>query len=391
MKVVSFFLQHLSLEDFALRPQVFASGLAFLLVAPLAAQSIEEAQRSQAAGDWPRAENTWRALARAEPQDYRLWTSLGAALAHQNRFNEALEAYGRAKAIAPRDVQTNFNLGLALFKTGRLPEAVAPLRIASEGMPGNGQMQLLLGMSLYGSSSFREAAAALSRARSLRVPPTPEFRQVLAQCYLRTRDTEAARAELSDLLRIDPESASTHMLLGEAEDASGHSDAAKQQFRLAIAANSALPDLHFGLGYLLWKDRDYEGAEREFREEVRLDGKHAGALTYLGDTLLKRGETSEAARLLERAYALDRRLWLTSLDLGILAADRKDFAAAAHHFSAAATLEPKRAEPHYRLAQVYKAQGQAGRAAEELRKVSDLHKEQEDDLVGKISGPKAAP
>lgn len=358
------------------------------IIAPVSAQSIEQAQRMEASGDWAGAAGAWRFLAETAPGDYRLWTSLGAALAHQDQYAEAIAAYNRAKAIAPRDPLTNFNLGLAYFKTKRLPDAVPPLRIASEAMPDRPQANLLLGMSLYGAGKFREAAEALQRSRAAGGAQTPEFFQVLATCYIKTKQPERARAELSALLKANPDSASTHLLLGEAEDAGGKTDEAKAQFRAAIAADSRFPDAHFGLGYLLWKDREYEAAESEFREEVKLDGTHAQALTYLGDVLLKRGQREEAVKFLTLAQKSNSRVWLTAFDLGIVAADRKEWATARRQFLRAAELEPGRTEPHYRLAQVYKAQGETAKAAEELRKVSTVHRQQEDSLVEKISGPR---
>ena len=323
------------------------------------------------------------------PQDYRLWTSLGVALVHQDRFAEAITAYRKALAIAPRDPQTNFNLGLAYFKSNRLADAIEPLRTAAAVMPTNAQIDLLLGMSLYGTAHFHDSAAALERAKREGQPQTAQLQQVLAQCYIRAKEYEKAKAELTEMLRSNPDSASTHMLLGEAEDASGHSGRAVEEFRAAIAADNRLPNLHFGLGYLLWKDRAYEQAEAEFRKEIALDPKHAQALSYLGDVLLKSGAQSEAESVLRRAVATGSKLWLTQLDLGIIASNKKAWASAATHLQQAAKLAPDRTEPHYRLAQVYKATGDSAKSAAELQKVSTMHRQQEEDLVQKISGPSA--
>lgn len=356
---------------------------------PVTGQSIADAQAKQASGDWLGAAQTWKQLADATPQDYRLWTSQGIALAHEGRFAEAVTAYQKAKAIAPQDPQTNFNLGLAYFKTNRLEEAIAPLKTAGTVLPDPPQVWLLLGMCLYGTGGYQQAAAALEKARAAGQVENAEFKQVLAQCYLRTKQYDAAKTELTDLLRANPNSASTYMFLGEAEDASGHSDRAKEDFRAAITADGRLPDLHFGLGYLWWKDRAYAQAESEFRKELELDSNHERALSYLGDVQLKQGEKQQAAATLKRAAAVGRPDWLTQLNLGILASGSKDWMNAKTHLQRAAELAPQRAEPHYRLAQVYKAAGESAKAAAELRIVSAMHQQQEDDLVEKISGSKA--
>jgi len=46
---------------------------------------------------------TIRILMKTNPKDYRYWTSLGACLAHRNRFDEAIEDYKKALAISPHD------------------------------------------------------------------------------------------------------------------------------------------------------------------------------------------------------------------------------------------------------------------------------------------------
>ena len=49
------------------------------------------------------------------------------------------------------------------------------------------------------------------------------------------------------------------------------------------AQSGAVPDAHFGLGYLLWRDKHYDEAAREFRQELAANPKHHAALAYLGD------------------------------------------------------------------------------------------------------------
>src|SRR5579875_3068244 len=121
------------------------------------AQTPQDAEARQSAGDWVGAEAIWRSLANAHPADYRLWTSLGISLAHQNKFQEAIGAYKKALQVNPNVPQAELNLGLAYFKSGALNKAIAPLQEASKAMPENEQVQLLLGMSFYGSGQYKAA------------------------------------------------------------------------------------------------------------------------------------------------------------------------------------------------------------------------------------------
>jgi tetratricopeptide (TPR) repeat protein len=348
-------------------------------------QSVTQAQELEARGDWHGAEEVWHQLALQSPKDYRLWASLGIALVHQNRFDEAIAAYQKALALNAHDPQTNFNLGLAYFKAGKFLEAVKPLRAAATAS-NTQQVEMLLGMSLFGVGKYQEAATHLEQAGAGQTD-NPELQQVLAECYLYGGEYEKARLQLESLLRRDPDSASVHMFLGEAEDASGHLDRAIEEFRQATAKRP-IPNAHFGLGYLLWKDHQYDEAAGEFRKELATDPNHYQALAYLGDILLKQGDKTEAEKLFKSSIKAHDGFWLTHFDLGVIEAERKEYASAVADLQKASVLDPSRAEPHYRLAQIFKVTGDGTRAQAELKKVSALHRQSEDSLIQKISGSK---
>lgn len=367
----------------------FASLLLSLLCAALlvcsssSAQTPDEAQSFASRGDWIQAETAWRALTRADPNDFRYWTSLGVALAHQEKWNEAFAAYGKARQLAPGDGQTNLNLGLAYFKSGQLSKAVAPFRTAVRAMPQMAQAHLLLGMSLWGTQDFAGAVPSLLQARQLGLDTT-ELNQVLAQCYIQMRQTEQAESELERMLRADPNSASVHFFLGEAEDAAGHSDRAVAEFRQAIVRNPNLPDVHFALGYVFWKDKNLAGAEPEFRNELALAPEHNESRIYLADVLLKTDRKADAAPLLTQANTNSPSGWLLALDRGISYAEAGNTTKAINQLEQAIKLAPNRGEPHYRLGKLYRSVGQEAKAAEQLQIVSRLHKQEEDRLIDKL-------
>jgi tetratricopeptide (TPR) repeat protein len=358
-----------------------ASVLAF----PGFAQSIQQAQEFQARGDWRAAEQTWRALIGQAPQDYRLWTSLGVTLSHQERYPDAITAYQKALTIQPKDPQTELNLGIAYFKAGKLPQAIPPLERAAATLGTNPQIETLLGMSLFGTGKYLDAARYLEEA-SAADPDNLGLQQVLAQSYLYGKQYDKAQSEFERMLIRDPDSPNVHMLLGEAYDANGQLKQAIAEFE-AAARKGNLPNLHFGLGYLLWKDSKYDQAEAEFRTELSSDPRNYQALAYLGDTLMKRGDEEEASRLLRKSIAIHDGIWLTHFHLGVLAQKQKRYEDAVAELQRASALDASRAEPHYRLAQVLKATGKSDAAKLELEKVAKLHQHKDEDLIQKISGP----
>ncbi len=359
--------------------------LALAYVFPVAAQTPSEAIALQEKSDWTGAEAVWRALVKAAPKDYRYWTSLGVCLAHQNRFGEAIEEYKKALAISPRDGQTNFNLGLAYFKLGDLQHAITPLKTAQTAMPqAQEQLSVLLGMSYYGTGKHKDAIPYLEAAGKDK-PDNAELQLVLAKSYLLAKEYDKAKQQFQTMLEHDPNSPQVHMLLGEAYDGLGKRDAAWEEFRTAAQAG-AIPDAHFGLGYMLWRDKHYGEAAGEFRQELATNPKHHTALAYLGDVLLKSGDMAAASKTIHESIAIKDDLWITHYDLGIIAASEKSYVLAVEQFKRALAINNKRPEIHYHLAQAYKAVNKNEEAQKELRIVSSLHAKESEDLVIKVSG-----
>ncbi len=357
------------------------------LVAPFAlvAQSPSEAQAMQSAGDWRGAESIWRALAAQHPKDYRLWTSLGVALAHQSKFKAAIQAYLRAVALSPNAAETNVNLGLAYFKSGQLKEAVPPLQNAAAQLPGNQQVETLLGMSFYGTGKYREALPYLEAAES-KTPDNKELAFVIAQAYLWSGAYEKAKAAFQTMLEQDPDSPQVQMLLGEAYDGLGRTDEAIVAFRKAANQTQAIPDAHFGLGYLLWKTHKYGQAATEFHNELTSDSKSYKALAYLADCEYELGALSESKRDLAQSIAIEDVLWITHFDLGKMEVSEKQYELALQQFRRAIEIDRDRPEAHYRLAHVYQLLGRNAEAHAELQTVMHLHEARSDDLILKISG-----
>lgn len=356
----------------------------FLLLPAMAlAQNPRDAQALEARGDWPGAESQWRALTRSEPDDYRYWTSLGAAIAHQRRYGEAIEAYRKALSLRPHGVEAELNLGIAYFKSGELEKAIPPLRDVVVQSPANTQAGLVLGMSLYGAGKYVEAAPYLERSQAAD-PRNRELALVVAQTHLWAGAYEKAKREFQTMLERDANSPQVHMLLGEVYDGLAKPDEAIAEFRLA-AGSGSVPDAHLALGYMLWKGKQYEEAIPEFEKELAADPRYYKALAYLGDCELAL-ERPAAKSHLQDAASLHDVLWITRFDLGKL--DERDGSpqAAIAQYRRAIELDGTRPEPHYRLAKLLKAQGDDAGARAEFALVERLHARSLNDEVRKFTG-----
>ena len=75
----------------------------------------------------------------------------------------------------------------------------------------------------------------------------------LGQAYLRLKLYDKAAARLEEMIRLTPDSAKAHLLLGEALDNTSEPERAMLELRRAIELDAQLKEAHYALGYSLAK------------------------------------------------------------------------------------------------------------------------------------------
>ena len=338
----------------------------------------------EAAHDLHGAEQAWQRVIATTPDNAEANAHLGLVYALEGNYQQAIPSYRKAVALDPTLPGLQMNLGLALFKTAQLADAVALLQAAATQTPEDPRPKLLLGMALYGTAQYAAAVPFLRTGLQL-TPDNLQLRLTLAQSCLWARDYTCALEQDQLILKADPNSAQADMIAGEALDAKGDVPAAIAQFRAAEAIAPDTPDLHFGLGYLLWKQAQFDEAEREFQAELKLDPNHTQALTYLGDLATKKNDWPAARIALAHAAAQPNAVRLTWLDLGLVDTHDKRNPEAEADFNRAVAMAPEDPDAHYRLARLLQSAGKTGEAQAELAKVRQLHKAKDEVLVQQIT------
>ena len=107
---------------------------------------------------------------------------------------------------------------------------------------------------------------------------------------------------------------------------------------------------------------------------------------YLGDIALREGKRRQARALIEQALHGFPEIRIAHYDLGVLDAEDRDYSHAQAELETAIRLDPSQADAHYRLAEVYRAEGKPQLAAQQIRDVSNIHQQKEQNLLREISG-----
>lgn len=380
-------------------------GVAFLLAAvtfslagslrPAEAQaptaSPAQAQALEQQGKFEDAAHVWQAVVARTPRDAGAWASLGVDLSRIQKYPEAASAYRKALALNPKLPGIQLNLGLAEFKDGRFQSAIAPFRSALADDPSNLQARTLLGLSYYGAKRFADAIPAL-RIASDADPSNLELLRVLAQSCIWAKVSACSLAEFQRILEHDPNSSAAHVLMAEALDGLGRTSDAVAEFQAAINAAPREPNLHFGLGYLHWKLKQYDAAETDFKNELAIDPENAQALAYLGDVAFKKDDRDAALPLLQKALQTRHDLRLAYVDFGAILVEQGKNQEAVVALKRAIALDPAQPDAHYRLGRAYQALGDRAAAQKEFARVQELHDKAEEDVARKMSAaPPALP
>lgn len=333
------------------------------------------------------AESAWKAVLQSHPSDAEAYAHLGFLEARQEHFKEAVPLYRKALASNPNVPGLRLNLGLALFKGGELRQAIevfTPLLKAAPPLsPDAKRLNALLGLAHYGVGEYTAALPYLKKAAA-DDPQNLQFRMLLARGCLSAKQYQCVLDTYREILLLNAESAEADMLAGEALDEMKNTAGAIEQFRAAVKADPREPNVHFGLGYLLWTQNQFDEAAREFEAELVNVPDNAQALAFLADSYMQTGRSEKAMPLIENALKIDPDIERAHLDLGILYADAGRLEEAVREFQEAAKLAPADANPHWRLARLYQSMGKKEEAAIEFQKTSNLHKAEQEAIAAKL-------
>jgi tetratricopeptide (TPR) repeat protein len=332
------------------------------------------------------------AASKANPNDPGPLARLGLLEARRGNYSEAIRYYRQAQALQPAMPGLSLNLGLALFKNGQYKQAIETFTPLLKSQPPTSpdiqRLIVLIGMSHYGLGEYVSAVPYLRQAADHDAQNLPLL-LALAHSCLFSKDYPCVLDSYHKMVAQNAESAEADILVGEALDEMKDTAGATQEFRAAVQTNPKEPNVHFGLGYLLWKQVQYQEAAQQFQAELENTPDHTQALLYLADSYIHLNRAKDAEAILEKLVKSDPALSMGRLDMGIIYADRGETEKALTEFKAAEALKSDDVNIHMRLGRLYRSMGKTAEAQSEFNKASNLNKAENAALVDVMSNPDA--
>jgi tetratricopeptide (TPR) repeat protein len=335
-------------------------------------------------GKTKEAEGAWQTVSKQHPSNPEPYAHIGLLEARQEHYTEAIRSYRKAFALNPAMPSLRLNLGLSLFKAEDYRQAIAMFAPLSKSQPDDERLNVLMGMSHYGLAQFAAASPYLKRATK-GDPQNLTLLLTLAHSCLFSSQYPCVLDSFHQIVALNAESAEADMLVGEALDAMKDPEGAVREFRAAVKANPKEPNVHFGLGYLLWTKGQFPDAAKEFQAEIDNDPHHLQAMLYLADSNMQMNQPDDARPLLEKVAFLNPTNSMAHRDLGIVYADKDLKQEALAEFQKAIKLEPGNVNAHWRLGRLYRSMGLTAEAKVELDKANSLNKAEDARLLKVMS------
>jgi len=387
-------------------------------------------------------------LLKQVPESFEVHELLGLAYSAQSQDASANAHLEKAVRLNPNSAPARTNLAANLVRLGKLDRAGEQFKKAADLAPQIFDTNHNLAEFYVQSKKIADAVPYLERAQ--RIDPTSyDNGYDLSLAYLLLGRFPEARQQIQQLLKLK-DSAELHNLLGEVEEKDGKFVQAANEYELAAHADPsesnlfdwasellihrtlgpaievfqdavqrypASPRLAIGLGMALYAHGNYDDAVKSLlraadlnpsdpscylflsrasdsspsqaddviqrlRRFSELQPRNARALYYYAMSLWKGKRAQDSSldlhqieSLLKKSVDLDPKLAEAHLQLGNLYSDQSEYAAAIPEYVRALELSPDLGDAHYRLGQAYVRTGKKDAAQEQFQVSRKINEE----------------
>jgi tetratricopeptide (TPR) repeat protein len=264
-------------------------------------------------------ETLWNDTLAKNPNAWMAHNNLGAVLADQGRFSEAIVEYRTSLRINPDNVEAYNNLGTALVRLGRVPEAIGYWEQALRIKPDYAEAHNNLGIALAQVGRVKEAIGHWERALQIK-PDLVEAHNDLGTALMQAGKLEDAIGHYEQALRVTPDFADAHCNLGIALLRQGKVPEAMEHWEQALRLKPDYAEAHYNLGIALGQAGRLDEAIGHYEQALQLKPDYADAHYRLALALKGRGRFEAAIAHYQKVLELEPRPMLAQNALAWLLA-----------------------------------------------------------------------
>jgi tetratricopeptide (TPR) repeat protein len=164
------------------------------------------------ANDFAGAERQCRKALELNPKNATVHSTLGVALAHQGKLDEAIRHFTEAVRLNPSDIDAHYSLGQAMARLGKSDDAIRHFSAVLRLKPDHAEAHGYLGSIMLAGGMLKQAAIHLSEAVRLD-PNYADAHYNIGQVMFRQRKLDAAIRHFSQTVQLKPDDAQAHYKL----------------------------------------------------------------------------------------------------------------------------------------------------------------------------------
>jgi tetratricopeptide (TPR) repeat protein len=334
----------------------------------------------------------------------RLVTAATAAR-QAERWEEAIELYGKALKLKPDYVEGHWYQGAAYYTLDNSAQCRDAFRRVVRLAPKNGAAYAFLGLCEFGLKEYDRALLHLLQSRTLGVGDTGDLagiaRYHAAILMSRTEQYEQALETLGEFaaegndnprviealgiatlrmpmlpVELPPDRREMVLMAGRASYmmATRNTASAETAFKALAARYPETPNVHYAYGVFLLQEQPDKAIE-EFKRELELQPGHPSSLTQIAYEYLKRGDPQTALSWAQQAVAAAPEDFTTHKALGQALLETGNVDGAITQLQIGIKLAPDSPGLHFTLARAYQRAGRledAERARAEFTRLDRL-------------------
>jgi tetratricopeptide (TPR) repeat protein len=174
------------------------------------------------------------------------YNNLGAIMASEQNYADALKYFEQAKAWSPSMDGLDYNIGRAAFTASKFSEAIPPLSRYLRSHPEDSSIRGALAMSEFMTQNYKGSIDELKGAGE-GVTSIPQMQYIYAESLVKTGEVSTGKERLEGLEKAHPEIAEVHRALGEVWELQGDCRKAIAELNEANRLNATDTETRFEL------------------------------------------------------------------------------------------------------------------------------------------------
>jgi len=212
------------------------------------------------------------------------------------KYQQAMIQFRNAVQVDPRFAAAHWQLARAYAKLSNPNAEYHELAETVSLEPKNSDAQLELAALLLSSREYKEAQAAAEEALKV-VPNSARAHAILGEKYRLTNEPAKAVQELRKAVDADPQQVEGYALLGAALVAAGQTAEGEAAYKKGVEANPRSVNAHVSLGQFRLSQRKIAEGEAEMRTAAGLDPYAVLPRLFLARILLATDRRNDAEKL----------------------------------------------------------------------------------------------